>query len=81
MSQSKQRIIESLDDLPNDSLSALAEFAEYLRAKAITPRPAAVVESNQSMPLGGLFKGHRFEESDFAAARNEAWKALGTGKE
>jgi len=81
VSQSKQRIIESLDDLPNDSLSALAEFAEYLRAKALTPRPAAVVESNQSMPLGGLFKGHRFEESDFAATRNEAWKALGTGKE
>jgi len=81
VSQSKQRIIESLDDLPNDSLSALAEFAEYLRAKALTPRPAAVVESDQSMPLGGLFKGYRFEEPDFAAARNEAWKALETGKE
>jgi hypothetical protein len=39
------------------------------------------VESNQSLPLGGLFKGHRFDESDFAAARNEAWNALGAGKE
>jgi len=33
------------------------------------------------MPLVGLFKGHRFEESDFAAVRNDAWKTLGTGKE
>jgi hypothetical protein len=81
VSQPKQRIIESLDDLPSDSLSALAEFAEYLRAKALTPRPAAAVESNQSMPLAGMFKGHRFEESDFDAARNDAWKTLGTGKE
>jgi hypothetical protein len=55
VSQSKQRIIESLDDLPNDSLSALAEFAEYLRAKALTPRPAAVVESNESLPASSRF--------------------------
>jgi hypothetical protein len=73
--------MESLDDLPSDSLAALAEFAEYLRAKALTPRPVAVVESSSTAALGGMFKGYRFEEGDFVAARKETWGALGAGDE
>ncbi len=72
MNSSKKRIIESLDDLPSESLTALAEFAEFLRAKALTPRPGAVTESGVAA-LGGLLKGYHFDEDHIAAARREMW--------
>ena len=78
MNPSKQRIIQSLDDLPSDSLAALAEFAEFLRTKALTPRPGVVAEFAPAASLGGLFKGYRFDDHDIAEGRTEMWSNFGT---
>ena len=69
----KTQIVRALDDLPPESLISVAEFVEFLRAKATqTPRtPQRVVK------LGGLWKGYSFSEEDLRAARREAWASLG----
>ncbi|HEX2688240.1 MAG TPA: hypothetical protein VHN14_16535 [Kofleriaceae bacterium] len=71
----KRQIIQTLDDLPEQSLAAVAEFVDFLRAKAVAgpvaraPAPAA--------KLGGIWKGHEFSEQDIDEARSEAWSGLG----
>ena len=44
----KRQIIQNLDDLPEQSLAAVAEFVDFLRAKAIAgpavPPPACTEE-------------------------------------
>src|SRR5262249_32780877 len=71
----KRQIIQTLDDLPEQSLAAVAEFVDFLRAKAVAgpaARPPARV-----VKLGGLWSGHTFSEEDIDEARSEAWSALG----
>lgn len=67
----KQQIIQTLDDLPEQSLAAVAEFVDFLRAKAVAGpvvrAPARVAK------LGGLWKGHAFSEEEIDEARGEAW--------
>ncbi|MCC6552859.1 MAG: DUF2281 domain-containing protein [Polyangiaceae bacterium] len=71
----KQRILETIEELPEQSLTAVAEFAEFLRAKAVAgpmaSPPARVAK------LGGLWKGHAFSEQEIDEARGEAWSGLG----
>lgn len=71
----KQQIIQTLDDLPEQSLAAVAEFVDFLRAKAVAGpvvrAPARVAK------LGGLWKGHAFSEEEIDEARGEAWAGLG----
>lgn len=71
----KQKIIEALDELPGDSIAAVAEFVDFLRAKALTrPGPSG---AGRTVTLGGLWKGYSFSEGDIDAARAEAWRGLG----
>jgi hypothetical protein len=74
----KIKIVRDLDDLPPESLMAVAEFVEFLHAKAVessrAPRsPRRIVK------LGGLWQGYLFSEEDIRAARREAWAGLGQG--
>ena len=72
----KQKIIEALDELPGDSLVAVAEFVDFLRAKALTGVPAPPVV--RAGKLGGLWSGFRFSAEDIDEARAEAWRGLGS---
>jgi hypothetical protein len=71
----KQQIIQALDELPEQSLDAVAEFVDFLRAKAVggpaVRAPARVTK------LGGLWKGYTFSAEDIDEARREAWAGLG----
>ena len=71
----KHRIIETLDDLPEPSLAAVAEFVDFLRAKAISGRSAST--PSPAAKLGGLWQGHTFSEQEIDEAREEAWSSLG----
>jgi hypothetical protein len=71
----KRQIIQNLDDLPEQSLVAVAEFVDFLRAKAVAG-PAAL-HAARVVKLGGLWKGHVFSEQDIDEARAEAWSDLG----
>jgi hypothetical protein len=70
----KHQIIRTLDDLPEQSLAAVAEFVDFLRAKAVA-RPA--VPEARVAKLGGLWKGHAFSLQEIDEARAEAWSGLG----
>lgn len=71
----KRQIIRALDDLPEQSLAAVAEFVGFLRAKAAAE--AAAGAPTRIAALGGLWKGHSFSEHDIDEARREAWSGLG----
>ncbi|HZF49666.1 MAG TPA: hypothetical protein VE093_13500 [Polyangiaceae bacterium] len=71
----KRQIIEGLDDLPEQSLVAVAEFVDFLRAKAVAGPTA--LGAARVVKLGGLWKGHVFSEQDIDEARGEAWSDLG----
>ncbi|WP_437671878.1 hypothetical protein [Sorangium sp. So ce131] len=75
----KQKIIEALEELPGDSLAAVAEFVDFLRAKALTQPGAS--GTGRPVTLGGLWKGYSFSEEGIDAARTEAWSGLGKGLE
>ena len=69
----KRQIIEILDELPDESVAAVAEFVDFLRAKTLgrsAPRERAA-------KLGGLWAGHTFSEQAIDEARSDAWSGLG----
>jgi hypothetical protein len=70
----KRQIIETLDELSEQSLAAVAEFVDFLRAKAVAGPAAPQVRIAK---LGGLWRGHAFSEQDIEDARSEAWSGLG----
>ena len=80
-SSPKQKIIETLDILPGDSLTTVAEFVDFLRAKAIGRPSAPVAQPAKDAKLGGLWSGVAFSETEIAEARAEAWSGLGRGAE
>ena len=63
---SKRQIIETLDELPDQSLAAVAEFVDFLRAKALTGAPQPRLAK-----LGGLWRGHAFSGSRRSTRRGE----------
>ena len=72
----KTQIVRALDDLPPESLVSVAEFVEFLRAKAVgAARTLRLLR--RVVKLGGLWKGYSFSEEDLRAARREAWASLG----
>jgi hypothetical protein len=70
----KRQIILSLDELPEQSVAAVAEFVDFLRAKAVA---GPVAPGERTAKLGGLWKGHAFSEQEIDEARSEAWVGLG----
>jgi len=71
----KLRIVRSLNDLSFESLTAVGEYVEFLRAKKkASTRPTL---SGKIVKLGGLWKGYTFSEAEICAARREAWATLG----
>lgn len=75
----KKRIIEALDGLPGESVAVVAEFVDYLRAKALA-RPVEL-PSERVVKLGGLWQGYTFSEQEIDEVRNEAWAGLGRAPE
>ncbi len=74
-----QKIYKQIQDLPEENLTELAKFVEFLRfkatptttrrgTKATRPRPLKVVK------LGGILRGHDFPPELLAEARREMWK-------
>lgn len=72
----KIQIIRALDDLTPESLTTVAQFVEFLRAKVGEP---SRVSRARVVKLGGLWQGYSFSEEDIRAARREAWAGLGRG--
>ena len=70
----KRQIIQALDELPDESVATVAEFVDFLRAKAVAG-PAA--SRTRPVALGGLWKGYSFSEQEIDDARREAWSGLG----
>ncbi len=68
----KEIIIRALDELPSESLEAVAEFVNFLQAKAHTEEKTHRIAS-----LAGLWQGYSFSEQEIRAVRHEAWKNLG----
>ncbi|MBC7225751.1 MAG: hypothetical protein H5T61_00775 [Thermoflexales bacterium] len=74
----KIQILRALDRLPPDSLHIVAEFVEFLRAKAEASAPS-MAPPQRVVKLGGLWEGYSFSEEEIRAARREAWTGLGRG--
>jgi len=72
----RHRIVRALDELPPESLAAVAEFVEFLRAKA-DESPRGARSPRRVVKLGGLWRGYTFSEDDIRVARREAWAGLG----
>ena len=70
----KTKIARALDDLPPESLSAVADFVDFLRSKA-----APKSQPKRITRLGGLWQGYTFSEADIRAARHEVRAGLGRG--
>ena len=68
----KRLILQTLDDLPDESVAVVAELVDFLRAKALTGVPQPRLAK-----LGGLWKGHAFSEQEIDDTRREAWSGLG----
>ncbi|MBK9265844.1 MAG: DUF2281 domain-containing protein [Polyangiaceae bacterium] len=61
----KRQILETLDDLPEQSLATVAEFVEFLRAKAVGgPITRLAVPTNEPRPYG-LAAGEFTTPADF----------------
>jgi hypothetical protein len=67
----KHQIIQTLDELPEESVAAVGELVERLRAKALGATPTA-----RNIGLGGLWKGRAFSEHEIDEARSEAWSGF-----
>lgn len=75
----KQKILDALEGLPESSLDTVAEFVDFLRAKALTrPLPPS---AKPPVALGGLWKGHTISETDLDEARARVWSHLGAEPE
>jgi hypothetical protein len=70
----KRQIIQTLNELPEQSLAAVADFVDFLRAKAVAGSAAPRVPVAK---LSGLWSGHAFSEQDIDEARSAAWSGLG----
>ncbi len=78
LTPTKSQIVRALDDLPPESLMAVAEFVEYLRSKVVGPSPPTH-KPQRIVKLGGLWQGYSFSEEEIRTARREAWSSLGQG--
>jgi hypothetical protein len=67
----KEHIIELLDELPQESLAAVADFVQYQRYKQLQKEPRTT--RFRPTPLGGLMAGVTITEEDIAEARREMW--------
>lgn len=73
----KTQIVRALDELSPESLAAVGEFVEFLRAKVGKSSPFS--RPPRTIKLGGLWTGYSFSEEDIRAARREVWASLGRG--
>ncbi len=80
-----QQIYEQIQDLPQESLSDLAKYVEFLFFKARTDKQDDKQEqsSQEGTPyrvvarLEGILEGYDITEEDIAAARREMWGRFG----
>ena len=67
----KRDVLQTLEELPGESLPEVWQFLNYLKFKAATSPPESAVS------LGGLLEGYYFSEKDIEDARREMWGSLG----
>ena len=79
MAAAKQKILDALEDLPESSLDTVAEFVDFLRAKALK-RPLPTPEKPPPA-LGGLWKGITISVDDIDEARRNTWSSIGADLE
>jgi hypothetical protein len=66
----KEDILQTLEELPAESLAEVWQFLSYLKFKMATKLPEGIAS------LGGLLQGYCFSEKDIAEARREMWGNL-----
>jgi len=67
----KEDILQTLEELPAESLAEVWQFLNYLKFKMATRLP------EETISLRGLLEGYCFSEKDIAQARREMWENLG----
>ena len=72
----REQLIDTIGELPEDSLPELAEFLEFLRFKRerVDSGRRPMVEP---VVLEGLWKGVRLDEADIDDIRREMWSGFG----
>jgi hypothetical protein len=73
-SDTKQRLLDAIDALPEKALAEVASFVEYQRYKHGLEQASTPYEP---VALGGLWKGVTITEEDIAEARKEMWGNFG----
>jgi hypothetical protein len=69
----KQHILATLDSLPEESLSEVATFLEFLQYKHAGQRQTPYVP----VALGGLWQDISISDEDIAEVRREMWSSFG----
>lgn len=69
----RQNLIESVRTLPEDVLIELTNFVDYLRYKAVQPKPPEPSQQNFLLTVAGIGQSGQSNTSDFdeAILRNE----------
>ena len=70
-----QQLFEQIKALPNDSLSELATYVDFLRFKAGQEAASKPPEKRlRVVKLRGVLKGYDFSPQELAEARREMWQ-------
>ncbi len=71
----KQQLYKTIDELPPESLSEVAQFLEFLKFKQARGQ---AIPQKRIVKLGGLWKDQpEITEEDIAEARREMWGKFG----
>ncbi|HEY66561.1 MAG TPA: hypothetical protein G4O02_18585 [Caldilineae bacterium] len=71
----KERVMATLDTLPEEALEEVAMFLEYLEYKLGRHSPHET--PYKPVSLGGLWEGATITEEDIAEIRREIWGHFG----
>jgi len=78
----KQQVMTILDTLPEETLTEVVTFLDYLQYRLKHPPAGMIVPPSQQTPykpvaLGGVWEGITITEEDIAEVRREMWSNFG----
>ncbi len=78
----KQQVVTIVDTLPEETLTEVVIFLDYLQYKLEHPPAGVGVLLSQQTPykpvaLGGVWKGVTITDEDIAEVRREMWGSFG----
>jgi hypothetical protein len=78
----KKHVVEILDELPEETLTEVVRFLDYLQYRLERHTVDTAVPSSQQTPykpvaLGGLWEGVTITDEDIAEVRREMWGDFG----